>query len=230
MKYSHIILTGLLGLGALRPGISLAQYGQFITRESGPYITADAGGNIPEGGGLSDFGGFAAGAQVSYDAGATLNLAAGYQFNRYLAAEVQTGWNLNAIDAIPGFVVSDTYVSSVPILVNAVFQWPIPRTILVPFIGGGVGGAATLFDTDYMANTAVSLFGSDSDFVFAWQAFAGLRFQISDQLSAGVAYKYFSTEDTSYHYPPLYYYGPDLRLGFEGMQLHQIVLTCTLKF
>ena len=230
MKNSHIILTGLLVLGALRPGISLAQQWQFITREAGPYITAEAGGNIPEGGGLTDFGGFAAGAQVNYDPGATLNLAAGYQFNPYLAAEVQTGWNVNSIDSIPGFVVSDTYFSSVPILVNAVFQWPIPRTILVPFIGGGVEGAATFFDTDYMDNGAVTLVGGDSDFVFAWQAFAGLRFNLNDHLSAGVAYKYFNTEDSSYHYPPLYYYGPDLRLGFEGMRLHQIVLTCTLKF
>jgi opacity protein-like surface antigen len=229
MKTSHIVLTGVLVLGTLQPGISAAQSRPLITPHAGPYFHADLGGSIPAGGALTDASGYAAAGKVSYDAGLSLGVAAGYQFNPYLAVEVQSGWNVNQIDSIPGFSVSDTYFSSVPILVNGIFQWPIPRTRLVPFIGAGVGGAATIFDTDHMVNNTVALVGADSDFVFAWQAFAGLRFNISEQFSAGVAYKYYSTDDSEYRYVPVYY-GPDLRLGFEGLQLHQIVLTCTLKF
>lgn len=230
MKCSQLLWMGLLLVGTLQPATSTAQPWQYARRDAGPYFHVDLGGNIPEKGDFKGANGFAGAGKVSYDPGVSVALAGGYEFNPYIAAEVQTGWSMNAIDSIQGWFVDDAWFSTVPILANIRFQFPIPNTIVVPFIGGGVGGAATIFDTDFMSTGALDVVGSDSDFVFAWQGFAGLRFDINEQMSAGVVYKYFSTEDSTFSYPPAFYYGPDLNLDFEGIRLHEIMLMFMFRF
>jgi len=62
--------------------------------------------------------------------------------------------------------------------------------------------------------------------VFAWQAFAGVRFNLNRNMSIGVGYKYFTTMDTSYSYPPAFPgSGPNFRLNFDGVRSH-----CALAF
>jgi len=111
-----------------------------------------------------------------------------------------------------------------------VLQCPIPHTGLVPYVGGGVGGSSTLFDTERFSNGVFTLVGSDSDFVFAWHAFAGLRIQINEQMFVGLDYKYFAADSSSYRYPSLDYRGPDLSLSFQGMRSHLASVSFTFRF
>jgi opacity protein-like surface antigen len=101
---------------------------------------------------------------------------------------------------------------------------------VVPYIGGGVGGSATIFDTDGLSNGAVTVVGSDTDVVFAYQGFAGLRFVINTQMSAGAGYKYFASEGSSYRFESLFCCGPDLHIRFEGVSIHMATFNFTLKF
>jgi len=203
------------------------QHGSFITRDAGPYFRVDMGSAIPQDNHLTDFAGLTSGNEIRYDAGFALNAAVGYAFNKYVAAELETGWTWNAIDSIQGFYVDDASFSTIPILANVVLQYPIPRTVVVPYLGGGVGGAATIFDTDGVFYTTGPYYyppgfiGTDSDFVFAYQGFAGVRFQLNDQMQFGVGYKYFATDRSTF--------GDDF-LGISSQAIHMATLTFTFKF
>lgn len=218
---------------------ALSGFGQqrsFITKDSGPYWRVDVGSTIPQDGHLTEFGGLTSGNKIRYDVGFGLDAAVGYAFNKYVAAELETGWTWNGIDSIEGLQVDDTSISTIPILANVVLQYPIPRTLVVPYIGAGVGGAGTIFDTDgvfYQTSSGgLGFIGTSSDFVFAYQGFAGVRIKVNDQMQFGVAYKYYATdrstfgEDTDYYY----YYGPELHLGISDQAIHMAMLTFTFKF
>jgi opacity protein-like surface antigen len=92
----------------------------------------------------------------------------------------------------------------------------------------GAGGSATIFDTDSFSNGAITLFGDDSDVVFAYQAFAGVRFDLNERMSLGIRYKYFATEDSSYRFDSSF--GPPVRLGIEGVRTHLVTVSFNLKF
>jgi OmpA-OmpF porin, OOP family len=115
------------------------------------------------------------------------------------------------------------------LLLNATLSLPIPHTNIVPYIGGGAGGAVTTFDArSFSAQTAGSptLYGSEDDAVFAYQAFAGVRFMLSRNVSAGVGYKYFATSNPTFSYPP----GPNVNTDFEGVRTHSILFTFQVNF
>jgi opacity protein-like surface antigen len=100
----------------------------------------------------------------------------------------------------------------------------------VPYVGGGFGGAATIFDADGFTDGNVSLFGSDSDFVFSYQGFAGLRFNLNQQMFVGLGYKYLFTDDSSYRYESGSGGGPDLHLKFRGVNTHMVTFSFTMRF
>jgi opacity protein-like surface antigen len=215
---------------------AFGQHRSFITQDAGPYWRVDVGSAIAQDNHLTDFAGLTSGNKIRYDVGFAFDAALGYAFNKWVAAELETGWTWNAIDSIQGLQVDDTSFSTIPIFANVVLQYPIPRTLVVPYIGAGVGGAATIFDTDgvfYQTGSGgLGFFGTSSDFVFAYQGFAGVRIQLNDQMQLGVGYKYLATdrstfgEDTDYYY----YYGPELHLGVSSQAIHMALLTFTFKF
>jgi OmpA-OmpF porin, OOP family len=167
---------------------------------------------------------------VSYDIGFALEGAVGYAFNRWVEAELELGWRWNEIDQIQGFTLQGTFLHQASFMANVVLQYPMPGLRVVPYIGGGIGGTATLFDTDGLSNGAVTVVGSDADFVFAYQGFAGLRFVINRQMSVGGGYKYFASDGSSYHFRPIVCCGPELQVGFNRMSIHMVLLNFTLKF
>lgn len=228
--------TGAFAFAALAfTSSSFAQHRSFITSDAGFYYTVDGGATIPMDGNVTRFGSFSSGQKVDYGVGAGFDLAGGYAFNKYFAVEIQTGWTWNPINSIEGaLAVNDTSMSAVPFLANAVVELPIPRTIVVPYLGAGVGGAFTVFDTDGYTRAVpggtVSLYDSSSDFVFAWQAFAGVRFQLNDKMTLGVGYRYLYTGASTFDYGSFFGGGPTLYLGLSSYQTHQASITFQMKF
>jgi OmpA-OmpF porin, OOP family len=210
----------------------LSAQGQFhdFSAQAGPYFRADVGPTFMEDGQLKDFGNFAVNSKVSYDVGFGMDLAGGFAVNRWFAAELEFGWQGNEIDSVKGFSTGDTFFYQVPFLANAVFQYPILRNRLVPYVGGGFGGAVTIFDADGFSDGNVTLFGSDDDFVFAYQGFAGVRFNLNDQMFVGLGYKYLFTDDSSFRYESGSGSGPDLHLKFRGVNSHMVTFSFTMRF
>ena len=208
-----------------------AQGLRFSTEGAGPYFRGEVGPSFFQEGRLNSFGGSTR-HDVEFEPGFAANAAIGYAFNKYLATDFEFGFVSAGIDSVPGFFVYDyTVLYNAPFLANLTLSYPIPRTIVTPYIGAGAGGSATVFDTDGFGNSTDAVFGDDSDVVFAWQAFAGLRFELNKQVSLGIGYKYFSTDDSSFSYPPLFPgTGPDFRVGFEGVKTHSVLFTFQMRF
>jgi opacity protein-like surface antigen len=230
MKTSHLFSSGMVSVLLLVPLTVAAQYHMVLPREAGPYYRFNYGATFPEDGRLTTFGTFPTGNTVSYDTGFALDAAVGYAFNRWVETELEVGWRWNKIGHIQGFRLQETFLNQVSTLANVVLQYPIPGLRVVPYIGGGVGGTATFFDTDGLSNGVVTAVGSDHDYVFAYQGVAGLRFTINRQISLGVGYTYFASDDSSYHFEPLVCCGPELRVGFDRVAIHMVRLNLTLKF
>jgi opacity protein-like surface antigen len=214
--------------------LARAQHRSFITRDAGPYFSFDMGPTFPQDGSITEFTGFASGNRVSYDVGLGMDFAGGYAFNKWVAAELAFGWTWNSISSIEGMNLDSTTLFNAPIFANVILQYPIPRTRVVPYLGGGVGGAATVFDTEGLYRPAypgtLSVYGNDSDFVFSYQGFAGVRVDLNDKMSLGLGYKYLAVDSSSYTFPSYYYGYPDLHIGLSAQQVHLITFSFTAKY
>ncbi|MEO8428774.1 MAG: outer membrane beta-barrel protein [Verrucomicrobiota bacterium] len=207
-----------------------AQYSQFSSEGVGPYFRVGAGPSFFENGRLTQFG-EPTGKTVEFNTGLVADAAIGYAFNKYIATDFEFGGVGAEIKSVPGYFTDHTYLDNLSFLANVTLSFPIPRTIVVPYISVGGGGSVTVLDTDGFGNNRVSVFGSDSDTVFAWQASAGLQFRLNGSMLMGVGYKYFATEDSSFNYPPVYPdRGPNLPIAFEGVKTHSVMFIFQMRF
>lgn len=198
---------------------------------AGPYFRADLGPAFFQNGQLNNFGG-PAGYQVEYDTGFAADTAIGYAFNNYVATDFELGYvgaDIRDVQS-PGFFTANSTLYNVPFLANLMLSYPIPNSIVVPYIGAGVGGSAVTFDTDGFGNSAAAVYGRETDVVFAWQAFAGLRFKLNDRMLLGIGYQYFATANPTFNYPSVSPPGPGWTVGFDGVQTHAIMFTFQMKF
>jgi opacity protein-like surface antigen len=229
MKQRYLFNSAVLTLCLVAAAADAQQYSTF-PEGAGPYSRLELGGSVFQDGTLTSFGG-PTDSKVTYDVGFAASAAFGYAFNPYIAADFEFGAIGTKIHSVSGYYLGDTYLDNVPFIANLTLSLPIPRTILVPYIGGGVGGSLSVFNTDGLGNDSVVVYGDDSEVVFAWQAFAGLRFNLNEKMTLGIGYKYFVTQDTSFSYPPAYPgTGPNFSLSFEGIRSHTALVAFQVKF
>ncbi len=231
MKSALIPLIVAVSSVLAMPNLGRAQYFYNSPTETmRPYFRVGMGPAFTEAGTITEFGGSAAGNRISYDTGIALDTAVGFSFNPWIAVELETGFIDNGISHVNGFVLDDTDLYNVPIMANVTFKYNIPRTIITPYVGAGVGGSIVGFDTDYFSNGRVYVYGNSEDFVFAYQFYAGVRIEINNRTSIVLGYKYFATDDTRFTYESAYPGGPDLHLGISGVRSHVVTLSVNLKF
>lgn len=235
MKKQKVIITAAsffcLGLSLAR-----AQYSPYywqLPEGAGPYFRADIGPTIFQDGTLRTFSGSFPSvngprARVNYDVGVSADAAIGYAVDKYVGFDFETGYIWGEINNVPGYDSNGSTIANVPLLVNAMFSVPIPHTNIVPYAGIGVGGSVADFDAHGFgpSGSGTAAYGEETDFVFAYQAFAGVRFMLSPNVSVGLGYKYFGTGNPTFDYPP----NPDLFIGFKGVQTHSILFTLQVNF
>ncbi len=188
------------------------------------------GPSFYQNGTLQQFGG-SANASVSYDVGFLFDTAIGSSFNKYVSLDFDTGYTYAGINSVSGnYYTSGSYIDNIPFMGEVVFSFPIPHTILVPYIGAGIGGSSSEFYTSQFGNRANGyVYGSAWDTVLAWEGTAGVRFQVSHNFSAGIAYRYFGTDSTTYsYYDP--YFNANFNAGFKGIQSHTVLFTLQWNF
>jgi opacity protein-like surface antigen len=196
------------------------------------YIGADLGGVITSDPTVKEFfGPVSPGTKVSLNPGVRFDFVGGYQFTDWLSVEGETGIMANTIDSIPGANI-DGYAAldNVPLLVNLRLQLPPNKCHITPYIGGGVGGSVSIIDfEDNIDFNGVSGHGSDASVQFAYQAFAGLRYAISDNLGIGVAYHYFVTDGADWKFDNTFGTATD-HIKFSGTRSHAITLAFDYHF
>jgi opacity protein-like surface antigen len=223
------INPGLWKSLAVCAGLALA--GSLGAQESGRlYIKADVGGQWTHDLDLKEFFGepLAPGSKVKLDPGGRFGFAFGYYVTRWFAAEVETGVMANEIDKITDASRVDASFSNVPLLFNARFQCPHTERI-VPYIGGGVGASFPVIDADHIEIGQTSMHGSDSDAVFAYQAFAGLRFKLNYRMGLSVEYHYFHADGAEWKAEFSNGTGSD-RLRFGASETHAISIAFDFHF
>jgi OOP family OmpA-OmpF porin len=151
--------------------------------EPGFYVKVDAGASF-----LQDLK--INGSDVTFNPGFRGDIGFGYNFCKSFALEFETGSIWNSVDKINGFTLPseiDYNLYQYPFLAKAIFKLPLDNG-LTPYISGGVGGVGAVFTLD--------AFGDDqsvSDVTFAYQAEAGLKYAISENIEVGVGYKFLGT-------------------------------------
>ena len=186
------------------------------------YVTVDAGAAWQQNINTKGNG------ELSFDTGFRGDVIFGYNFCKNFAAELETGVIYSPINSIAGNSLSSFGASAdiyeIPILVNAIYRMPL-KGGWTPYVGAGVGGAAT-----YLTAQNVPLFGfgshtsySSMDFTFAYQANAGLKYAVSENVELGIAYKFIGTTDHNWS---------DNSVSFktDGTITHAVLASFTWKF
>jgi opacity protein-like surface antigen len=158
----------------------------------GLYFNADVGGALVKSTALNEFPDAPPGGKVEFNPGMRLSAGGGYRVNDWFSAGGEMGFIWNS------FKDADGYLSHTPFLANVEFRLP-NKSQIVPFIGGGPGMSVNViwFNNDSLGNGS-RVDGSAGDVVFAWQVYGGLRFKINEYMSAGVVYKYFDAQASSW--------------------------------
>jgi opacity protein-like surface antigen len=160
--------------------VALIPISSVWAQSSGPYLRLDGGVNFIEDT-SAQIGGLPG--NLSLDAGYRVDAVAGYEFNRWLALEVEGGYFENSISSVSlhnqGANPKDSSLSGVPLLGNLVLRCE-NKSDFVPYIGAGAGGVVSFLKISGQ---------KDSDFVFAFQGKIGLIYKIEERAWIDVGYK-----------------------------------------
>ena len=179
-----IAIVGGCCLGLLTlPGVGHSQ---------GFYLNANAGVSFADDVDLHQFLVSTRGTELEFDPGGRLSVAGGYNINPYIGVQLETGFIFNNVKGVSSGGDIDAVLSHVPMLADVVFRYDKADCNWVPYIGAGIGGDVSIIGLDNVrAPNGALVDGSDSDIVFAWQAFAGLRYKFMPKMSIGAGYKYY---------------------------------------
>jgi opacity protein-like surface antigen len=194
------------------------------------YVGVDVGGALTADPKVKEFlGPVSPGSKVSLDPGVRVGFVGGYKLTDCLSIEGETGVIGNNIKSITDANIDgDATLANVPFLLNARISLPHGKCPVTPFIGGGAGGSATVLSFDRHVDINDNrLRGSDADVVFAYQAFAGLRYAINERMGVGLEYHYFATTGGSWSVDGA---GSPNKIAFGGVQSHAITAAFDFRF
>lgn len=155
----------------------------------GPYFSVSAGGTFTSDGDTEWADGTSA--KFSYDPGVAVAAAIGGDF-RDFRLEGEIGYKMADLDTIEEagvtYDLTDAEISHLSFMSNGYISfWN--RSTVTPFITAGLGfSLATIQDGDV----------EKDEMVFAYQAGAGLSFEMSGGTNFDLTYKYFATSDIDF--------------------------------
>lgn len=200
MRYMPSFVLGA-ALAAVTAASSLAQTPQ------GPYLRLEGGWSHPEDLSGSSVTGIPAG-KATRDEGYIFGTAGGWKINKwrveldldYSEHDLKTGTNVFAGAARTANLSGSS--SNLSFMVNGYYDLNT-GTPFTPYIGFGLGGdyfsLHQVRTTNQTPNVAIA---NSNDVLFAYQPIVGVSYQINNQFSVGLEYRYFSTTDATIKYSP----------------------------
>ena len=176
-----VCLSGALGTASLNAG------------DPKWYAQADIGVSLVNNTDVEQFL-FTTGGEAEFEVGFASGLTVGYHITPWLAAEFQTGYMFNGAEDV------DAWLTQCPFMMNLTYELRKCGKF-VPFVGVGAGGMLSILAIDdYFGDGEGGgwVDGSDADFVFAYQAFGGLRYDFNDQMGVGFLYRFRGTGGPSW--------------------------------
>ncbi len=172
--------------------------GQALGDQGQVYGRFDVGANF-----MNDLKVDNTGIDLEFDTGVRFDFAGGYKITDAFAVELEVGFAYNSVDSF-NFHYGQDYEADIsdygldfdlyqiPMLVNLSYTIPLNSKIK-PFVGVGVGGLAAI--------ASAEMYGFEEDesaFAFAYQAFAGVNYQISNNVDIGLIYKFMGSSDLDF--------------------------------
>ena len=223
MKNSHKLTTaGALVLLAATSGHAQSADKFYVNVDGGVAFQSDVA--IKGGTGFVGPGG-----DIKFDTGFRAGAELGYKLNRSFALELETGVIVNSINQVGIQKLSDVSASAqldeIPLLLNCVYSFPL-KGHFKPYIGVGAGMMIGIFDGSKIPGSyfpGQSQSYNDTEYVFAYQAEAGLKYSVSKHIDLGLAYKFVGTTDYSWS-------ANSINLKTDGTMTHSIEATITWRF
>lgn len=198
-------------------------------QNQGFYLNADLGAALADNVSVNQFLVPTPGAKFELDTGIRLGVAGGYNFNEYVGLELETGYIYNSVKGLVGGGPNiDASLAHVPFIFNVVFRCDRTNSNWVPYFGAGAGGDASVINLDNTVTPVpgVTIDGSDVNMVFAWQAFAGVRYKIAPNMSIGAGYKYYQADGGSWDVQ----YNGNSAIQFGQARVHSVLVEFNMKF
>lgn len=196
------------------------------------YFKADAGASWLMDADLKEFvGEKLSGTDVEFDIGPRVGIGFGYHVTDWFAAEAEIGFMANSISKISNAQRADAVLGQAPFLINARLDIPT-TTRFTPYVGIGGGGSAMYLDVDEIELDGTSLWGSGTSVVWAYQAFAGLQYKISDAVGLGVEFRYFGAGEPDFEGSDDYYHHSDSHdsIRFGRIEGYAVSVALSLRF
>lgn len=168
---------------------------------------------------LREFFGAPAANDVEINPGFHFGIGIGQELCRFFKVEVESGFKYNSIDSISGATMSSGDLYRVPLLANAVLQFP-NRTGITPMIGAGIGGQWLHLDADSISIGGTTVNDDSDTWVFNCQGFAGVSYDINHRFNIGVFYRFNYADGPSWEFNSL----PG-NLKMNDLRTHSIALT-----
>ena len=198
----------------------------------GFYFRGGIGPEVSDRTDVTEFFGTVSGINVKYDPGFRISAAAGYMCCNYFSAELEAGVLYNSIKSITGSPSTDAALANFPMMVNAVFHFPLEGNF-VPYVGFGGGASSSILTIDRATingpSGSASLNGEDSDVVWVLQGFAGFRYEFNDRMAVGFGYKFLATGEPSWDVFS-FNSGAAGQLRFDKARTHSFIAEFTMKF
>lgn len=155
---------------------------------AGPYVGVEGGATFLQKAKVTgDFPDF----DLKTDTGFGLGVVGGFDFGTYrLEGEFAYRRNNNkevSGGGITGNIGGD--FSSMALMVNGYYDFKMVSPIVYPYLGVGIGGARDSLKVTDDVGTVLD----DDKFVFAYQAAAGVAYNVTKELTLDLGYKYFAT-------------------------------------
>ncbi|HEX8042603.1 outer membrane protein [Candidatus Deferrimicrobium sp.] len=153
---------------------------------AGPYVGIEGGATFLQKakvtGGFPDF-------DLKTDTGYGLGVVGGFDFGT-CRLEGEFAYRKNENKDVSGGFTGDVGgdFSSMALMVNGYYDFKMVSPVFYPYLGVGIGGAR---DSLKVENGGTLI--DDDKFVFAYQAAAGVAFNVTQELALDLGYKYFAT-------------------------------------
>jgi outer membrane protein OmpA-like peptidoglycan-associated protein len=158
---------------------------------AGVYLGGGLGWNMAED---SEIEGTGLNGDVEYDDGwAGFFTFGGKLF--WFRGEGEFGYRANQVDSVSGIGDAGGDAKVLSYMGNLLLDIPTGSS-WTPYIGAGIGGARV--DLDSVSLPAAGVTVDNDETGWAWQAIAGVTYQVNDNLGIFADYRYFDTEDIQY--------------------------------
>lgn len=147
------------------------------SKKSGWLVGANAGVSL-----LSDVD--AASFNFDFNPGIFVAGSAGYKFENNIRAEAEIGYRRNSIDNVNGRSLNGK-LQGLSFMANGYYDFDT-NTKWTPYLGAGIG--ATYFNISSSGSSA-------DDIAFSYQAIAGVGYDLTEETTLSVEYRYFGAAD-----------------------------------